>query len=214
MKSVFCFFEDLVCVSLEYLFGDLFLTVSRQTVLNHCIGLCGRHYLIVYLIACKSDFSLLGFRLFAHRGPYVREQNVGVLCCLNRNVGHGELAVILLGKFKYFVIRLIILRTGDRNYIGGRAPDRDIVPLGPVKAFITHGHLYNVKLGRLDSLVYAAQEQGAKIAMFGHTHEADYEEMGGVKLINPGTAGSGLKRSWALVEVYENGGITCEIREL
>lgn len=98
--------------------------------------------------------------------------------------------------------------------IGGRAPDRDIVPLGPVKAFITHGHLYNVKWGRFDSLVYAAQEQGAKIAMFGHTHEADYEELGGVKLINPGTAGSGTRRTWALIEVYENGGITCEIREL
>ena len=98
--------------------------------------------------------------------------------------------------------------------IGGTAPDRDVVPLGPVKAFITHGHLYGVKYGRLDSLVYAAMEQGAKIAMFGHTHEADYEEMGGVKLINPGTAGVGRERTWALVEIYENGGIACEIKEL
>ena len=98
--------------------------------------------------------------------------------------------------------------------IGSTAPDRDIVPLGSVKAFITHGHLYNVKYGMLDSLVYAAQEQGAKIAMFGHTHEADYEEMGGVKVINPGTAGAGRKLTYALVEVYDNGGITCEIREL
>ncbi len=98
--------------------------------------------------------------------------------------------------------------------IGGFAPDRDIVPLGPVKAYITHGHLYGVKWGRLDSLVYAAQEQGAKIAMFGHTHEADYEEMGGVRIINPGTAGSGAKHTCALVEVYENGGIACEIKEL
>ena len=83
-----------------------------------------------------------------------------------------------------------------------------------MKAFITHGHLYNVKYGMLDSLVYAAQEQGAKIAMFGHTHEADYEEMGGVKLINPGTAGAGRRFTYALVEVYPNGGVTCEIREL
>lgn len=98
--------------------------------------------------------------------------------------------------------------------IGSTAPDRDIVPLGSVKAFITHGHLYNVKYGMLDSLVYAAQEQGAKIAMFGHTHEADYEEMGGVKVINPGTAGAGRRLTYALVEVYDNGGITCEIREL
>ena len=91
--------------------------------------------------------------------------------------------------------------------IGGRAPDTDIVPLGPVKAFITHGHLFNVKYGRLDSLVYAAMEQGARIAMFGHTHEADYEEIGGVKVINPGTAGAGRRLTWALVEVFDNGGI-------
>lgn len=98
--------------------------------------------------------------------------------------------------------------------IGSTAPDRDVVPLGSVKAFITHGHLYNVKYGRLDSLVYAAQEQGAKIAMFGHTHTADYEEMGGVKIINPGTAGAGRTLTYAFVEVYDNGGIACEIRAL
>lgn len=67
------------------------------------------------------------------------------------------------------------------------APDTEIVPLGPVKAFITHGHLYNVEYDRLDSLVYAAQEQGAKIAMYGHTHRPLYEEIGGVKVLNPGS---------------------------
>ncbi len=98
--------------------------------------------------------------------------------------------------------------------IGGTAPDRDIVPLGSVKAFITHGHLYNVKYGYLDSLAYAAMEQGAKIAMFGHTHSATYEELGGVKLLNPGTAGSGRTLTYAWVCVYDNGGISCEIRPL
>lgn len=94
------------------------------------------------------------------------------------------------------------------------APDTDIVPLGPVKAFITHGHLYNVEYDRLDSLVYAAQEQGAKIAMYGHTHRPLYEEIGGVKVLNPGSAGKGMKPTWALVEVFDNGGIACEINEL
>lgn len=94
------------------------------------------------------------------------------------------------------------------------APQTDLVPLGPVKAFITHGHLYNVDYDRLDSLVYAAQEQGAKLAMYGHTHRALYEEIGGVKVLNPGTAGKGRKLTWALVEVFDNGGIACEIRDL
>ena len=94
------------------------------------------------------------------------------------------------------------------------APIADIVPLGPVKAFITHGHLYNVRWGRLDSLVYAAQEAGAQLALFGHTHEPLYEELGGVKVLNPGTAGKGRSLTWAWIEVFDNGGVACEIRPL
>ena len=98
--------------------------------------------------------------------------------------------------------------------LASTAPDSDIVQLGPVKAFITHGHLYNVDYDRVDSLVYAAQEQGAAIAMFGHTHRALYEEVGGVQVLNPGTAGKGRTLTWALVEVFDNGGIACEIKPL
>ena len=94
------------------------------------------------------------------------------------------------------------------------APDTDIVPLGPVKAFITHGHLYNVDWGSLDSLVYAAMENGCKLAMYGHTHKADSREMGGVKVVNPGSSGKGRIPTFALVEVFDNGGIAVEIREM
>ena len=94
------------------------------------------------------------------------------------------------------------------------APDRAVVPLGPVKAFMTHGHLYNVRYGYLDSLVYAAMEEGAQLALFGHTHQAAYEEIGGVKVLNPGTAGQGTQLSWAWIQVFDNGGIACQIRDL
>ena len=94
------------------------------------------------------------------------------------------------------------------------APDEDIVPMGPVKAFICHGHLFNVKYRGVDSLLYAAQEKGAQIALFGHTHEAMNVEIGGVKIINPGTAGKGRNLSYALIEVFPNGGIASEIRAL
>ena len=94
------------------------------------------------------------------------------------------------------------------------APETERVPLGPVTAFICHGHLYGVDYGRLDSLVYAAQEEGAQIAMYGHTHRALYEDVGGVKVLNPGTAGKGRNLSWAKVEVFDNGGIACSIEEL
>ena len=90
----------------------------------------------------------------------------------------------------------------------------DLVQLGPVKALITHGHLYNVDYGRVDSLVYAAQEQGAQLAMFGHTHSPLYLEQGGVTVLNPGTAGKGRQLTWAEVDIMDNGGIACSIKEL
>ena len=50
--------------------------------------------------------------------------------------------------------------------------------------------------------------------MYGHTHRPVYEEIGGVQLLNPGTAGKGRRLTWALVTVFDNGGIICEIRDL
>ena len=94
------------------------------------------------------------------------------------------------------------------------APASQVIQLGPVKAFITHGHLYNVDYDRIDSLVYAAQEQDCRLAMFGHTHRTLYQEVGGVTVLNPGTAGKGRKLTWALVEIFDNGGIICSIQDL
>jgi len=98
--------------------------------------------------------------------------------------------------------------------LASAAPNAEVVPLGPVKAYITHGHLYHVEYENVDSLVYAAQEMGCQIAMFGHTHRPYYEDIGGVKVLNPGTAGKGRRLTWALVQVFDNGGIACEIRDL
>ena len=91
------------------------------------------------------------------------------------------------------------------------APAEDLVPLGPVKALITHGHLYYVDWGDYSRLGYAALERGASIAMFGHTHSALNEDFGSVKLLNPGTAGRGREPTWAKVEVFENGAVYTQI---
>ena len=93
------------------------------------------------------------------------------------------------------------------------APLADIVPLGPVKALICHGHSYGVDWG-LDRLAYAAEERGCQLALFGHTHHAEQQQLGGVQLVNPGTAGKGRRLTWALVEVLDNGGIAVSINEM
>ena len=94
------------------------------------------------------------------------------------------------------------------------APDTDIVPLGSVRAFITHGHLYNVRWGDLSNLAYAALEQGAKLALFGHTHETVYEDYGSVTVVNPGTAGKGRELTWAEIVVNDDGGFAVNIKNL
>ncbi len=94
------------------------------------------------------------------------------------------------------------------------SPAEDTVQLGPVKAFITHGHLYDVNWGDYSRLGYAALERGASIAMFGHTHMPLNDDFGSVKLLNPGSAGRGREPTWAKVEVYENGAVSASIAPL
>ena len=98
--------------------------------------------------------------------------------------------------------------------ITGESPLQQVVDIGPVKALLTHGHLYDVKWGNLQRLAYAAMEAGARIALFGHTHQPCYEDYGNIKLINPGTAGQGKDLTWAFIEVKENGAVFCDIRKL
>lgn len=89
-----------------------------------------------------------------------------------------------------------------------------IVDFGGVRTLLTHGHRYGVDWGRLDSLIYAAQERECRLVLFGHTHIPENTEIGGVRAVNPGTAGQGRQLSFALVEIFPNGGIAAEIRDL
>lgn len=55
-----------------------------------------------------------------------------------------------------------------------------------VKAFYTHGHLYQVNRTR-DLLAEKGLELGCLFAFYGHTHVAKYEYINGVHVINPGS---------------------------
>lgn len=57
------------------------------------------------------------------------------------------------------------------------------------KIFLTHGHLYKVKM-TLSLLRKKAKELGADIVVFGHTHQRLTEEDGGILYLNPGARGS------------------------
>ena len=75
-----------------------------------------------------------------------------------------------------------------------------VCTVGGVCVFATHGHLYEVKHEPdLDSLLRAAEEAGASLALFGHTHHAALEERGGITFLNPGSIGRSARPAYAVL---------------
>jgi putative phosphoesterase len=66
-----------------------------------------------------------------------------------------------------------------------RVPMEQIWKRDGLTFFVTHGHRYQVKTTPLP-IRYRAEEEGAQIACFGHSHYPFCEKAGGVLLINPG----------------------------
>lgn len=61
--------------------------------------------------------------------------------------------------------------------------------VGGVRMLMTHGHNQRVKQG-LGGLLAEAHRCSAKVALYGHTHQADcHQEEDGLWVLNPGTCG-------------------------
>ncbi|AZB43846.1 metallophosphoesterase [Bacillus sp. FJAT-42376] len=67
-----------------------------------------------------------------------------------------------------------------------RYPDELVQEAGQYRFLIAHGHLHSVK-STLMNLKYKAQETGASIVCFGHTHIAGSEMNDRILFINPGS---------------------------
>jgi len=73
------------------------------------------------------------------------------------------------------------------NDILSALPDERIVCLGGKKLLLVHGHLQRVKMHRLGLLLHA-EESGADVVLFGHTHRQECAYERGILLLNPGAA--------------------------
>ncbi|QFT90099.1 hypothetical protein FIU87_15655 [Bacillus sp. THAF10] len=85
-------------------------------------------------------------------------------------------------------------------------PEKLIKELSGNRIFITHGHLYQIKSSLLP-LKYAAEEEGATIACFGHSHIAGAEFMDGILFINPGSIAlprMTKEKTYAIIELKES----------
>lgn len=88
-----------------------------------------------------------------------------------------------------------------------QAPYNRVFTFGGKTVFLTHGHEYSVKRS-LIRLKQKAQEIGANICVFGHTHQSMIEEQDGILFINPGSTRS----TYAVLQI-ENGEVNAEIKE-
>jgi uncharacterized protein len=64
-------------------------------------------------------------------------------------------------------------------------PVLELFEANGVRMIATHGNAYDVKT-HYGALLSAAQQHGAKVAFFGHTHRPMLEAIQGIYMINPG----------------------------
>ena len=92
---------------------------------------------------------------------------------------------------------------GNCDYPGD-GPLEDILIVEGQKIFITHGHRLGVKYDT-EGILDRAKQYGAKIAIYGHTHVADFRVVDDIVIMNPGSpeAPRGKGRpSVGLIEIH------------
>ena len=89
---------------------------------------------------------------------------------------------------------------GNNDYM--HAPEADVFDFAENRFFICHGHRYGL-YGGFHTLLAAAKNNAANIALFGHTHVPYFNNTDGISLINPGSVGRPRSRIGATFAVIE-----------
>ena len=97
----------------------------------------------------------------------------------------------------------------DRFLAAGWQPETLCCSLGGVMCYMTHGHIHSVKSGE-SRLLTAARGAGAKVVMYGHTHEPICRYEGEILVLNPGSC-RGYSGSAGLLEIQDNAISSCRI---
>lgn len=120
---------------------------------------------------------------------------------LHMGDGERELAELKME----FTDRMIVGVRGNCDW-GSASPDTQELILEGKKIFLTHGHLYQAKMG-LSTIIGTARDRKAHILLFGHTHTPyqAYEE--GLYILNPGSL-SGADASYGIVDITPAGIVT------
>ena len=105
---------------------------------------------------------------------------------------------------------LYAVRGNNDYYSTCTLPWELLIELGGVRIYMTHGH----QLVSLMNLAYKAQECGAQVALFGHTHQALCEAARGVLLLIPGSAGNFCRGGRARASVLEINKGRCSVTNI
>ncbi|SDM97492.1 metallophosphoesterase family protein [Sediminibacillus halophilus] len=100
--------------------------------------------------------------------------------------------------------------------LDSRLPDESYFSVGSLDFYVAHGHMHQVK-STLMPLSYRAEEVGAQVVCFGHTHMAGAERVDNQLFINPGSIRLPRGRrehTYAILSWEDKGNITVEFKDL
>ncbi len=108
---------------------------------------------------------------------------------------HGEADMIIhlgdgerdMDKLEDAVAGRRLIRVCGNCDIYSQLPVNEIVTAAGVKIFCSHGHTELVKHGT-GAFINKAKSLGARIALYGHTHQSVTEYVDGLYVMNPGSA--------------------------
>ena len=113
----------------------------------------------------------------------------------------------------------VYMAEGNCDYNFSRDKE-DIFELGDHVAFVTHGDAYGVSWGE-EELVSKAQEMGADVVFYGHTHcpAFHYYEKEGVTVFNPGSIALPRQMTpegptFLIIDLADDGRLTPELYTL
>ena len=113
---------------------------------------------------------------------------------------HDRDAKDVAAKFPQIPLRVV---RGNCD-MGQKNPVMETFVFAEQRIIMTHGHRHNVKWGYED--IWAmGRTAGARILLFGHTHIPYYEQVGSMHVLNPGSAGTGSRKSAGLIRMTEEG---------
>lgn len=84
------------------------------------------------------------------------------------------------------------------------APLEELIEIGGKKIFVTHGHMYDVKLEHehYKTILERGLELGADVVVFGHTHIPFNVNLGNISIINPGSVK--YTRNYGIIEIEDD----------